>query len=95
MLCIKCDSDLFMQTDGSTLSIDIAHHRETVKEAIQKFQNALNKAWQETYAAQLRLVVGGGQIRDAVLAELFFLKSKGVVREYSEENRGAVLVKIR
>ena len=94
-LCIKCDNELFNQTDGSTLTIDIAHHRETVAEATQKFQNALNKAWQDTYAAQVRLIVGGGQIRDAILAELFFLKSKGTVLEFSEENRGAVLVKIR
>lgn len=95
VLCIKCDSELYNQTDNSTLTIDIAHHRETVAEALQKFQHALNKAWQETYAGQVRLVVGGGQIRDAVLAELFYLQSKGTVLAFSEENRGAVLVRIR
>jgi hypothetical protein len=94
-VCIKCDSPLFSQSDGSTITVDIAHHHETVARALDKFELALNKVWQQSYAENLRLIVGGGLIRDAVLAELFFKKSRGTVLDFSEENRGAVLISIR
>jgi hypothetical protein len=94
-LCDKCDSPLFSQSDGSTFTLDIAHQHETVTRALDKFEHALNHIWQQSYAENLRLVVGGGLIRDAVLAELFFKKSRGSVLDFCEENRGAVLIKIR
>lgn len=94
-VCIKCDSPLFSQSDGSTLTMDIAHQHETVARALDKFESALNQAWQHSYAENLRLIVGGGLIRDAVLAELFFKKSRGTVLDFSEENRGAVIIRIR
>lgn len=94
-VCIKCDSPLFSQSDGSTRTVDIAHHHETVARALDKFEQTLNQVWQQTYAEHLRLIVGGGLIRDAVLAELFFKKSRGTVLGFEEENRGAVLIKIR
>ena len=94
-LCAKCDLPLWSQSDGSTLTIDIAHQRETVQQALVKFNDALNRCWQQSHAAQLRLIVGGGVIRDAALGELFFLRSKGTVLDFSEESRGAVLVKVR
>ncbi|WP_139141433.1 hypothetical protein [Pseudohongiella acticola] len=94
-VCSKCDSPLWSQSDGSTVTVDIAHQRETVSQALDKFSNALNSSWQFSHAEYLRLVVGGGLIRDAVLAELFFLRSKGTVLDFTEENRGAVLVRIR
>lgn len=94
-VCIKCDSPLFSQSDGSTVTVDIAHQHETVARALDKFELALNRVWQQSCAENLRLVVGGGLIRDAVLAELFFKKSRGTVLDFSEENRGAVLIRIR
>lgn len=94
-VCIKCDSPLFSQSDGSTITVDIAHHHETVVRALDKFEQTLNVVWQQSCAENLRLVVGGGLIRDAVLAELFFKKSRGTVLDFTEENRGAVLIKIR
>jgi hypothetical protein len=94
LVCAKCDSELMAQSDGSTLTMDIAHHHETVVQALDKFERALGKAWC-SHAARLRLVVGGGLIRDAVLAELHFKRSQGVVLDFSEENRGSVLVNIR
>ncbi|MDP3518256.1 MAG: hypothetical protein Q8S94_13910 [Pseudohongiella sp.] len=93
--CIKCDSPMFSLSDGSTLTADIAHHHETVVKALNKFELVLNQAWQQSHAENLRLIVGGGLIRDAVLAELFFKKSRGTVLDFSEENRGAVLIRIR
>lgn len=94
-LCSKCDSPLFSQSDGSTVTVDIAHQQETVARALEKFELALNRAWQHSCAARLRLIVGGGLIRDAVLAELYFKKSQATVLDFVEENRGAVLVIIR
>lgn len=92
--CIKCDAPLMDLHDGSTLTLDIAHHHETVAQALDKLDRALARAWQ-AYARSVRLIVGGGVIRDAVLAELYFMHSKGTVLEVHEENRGAVLVRIR
>ncbi len=94
-LCVKCDSPLWGQSDGSTVTVDIAHQHETVPQALVKFSDALQRSWRYTHAEHLRLIVGGGLIRDAVLGELFFLQSKGTILDCIEENRGAVLVRIR
>lgn len=94
-VCIKCDSPLFSVGDGSTLMVDIAHQHETVKQALAKFETSLERMWQQGYACDLRLVVGGGLIRDAILAELYYRKGQGVVLDYTEENRGAVIIHLR
>ncbi|ALO45626.1 hypothetical protein [Pseudohongiella spirulinae] len=93
--CSKCDASLWELSDGSTVTVDIAHNKETVAEALAKCNLALEDAWQGSYASELRIIVGGGLIRDAVLAELYFRHQSGVVRGYREENRGAILVTIR
>lgn len=93
--CTKCDSPLWSLSDGSTLTVDIAHQRETVAEAQFKFRGVLDEAWRESRAAWLRLIVGGGVIRDAVLAELFYLRQQGVVLGFEDENRGVIRVQIR
>lgn len=93
--CIKCDAPLWSLSDSSTLTVDIAHHQETVQQALDKFRSALESGWQQSYAARVRLIVGGGLIHDAVLAELYYLRSKGTVLAFTEENRGAVVVAIR
>ncbi len=94
--CSKCDSPLLQQSDGSTLTVDIAHQRESVSQALDKFEAALDEAWQ-SHARQLRLVVGGGVIREEVLAELEFKRRQGTVLDFFEEapHRGAVLARIR
>lgn len=93
--CAKCDSPLWSLSDGSTLTGDIAHQHETVAEAQRKFHRLLERAWAESYARSLRLIVGGGTIRDAVLAELHYLRQQGAVLEYKDENRGVIRVRIR
>jgi len=93
--CIKCDSPLWSLSDGSTLTADIAHQRETVRDAQVKFRRVLNQAWQTSHAAWLRLIVGGGRIHDAMLAELFYLRQQGTVLEFEDENRGVIRVQIR
>ncbi|HHX81843.1 MAG TPA: Smr/MutS family protein [Pseudomonadaceae bacterium] len=95
-ICLKCDSDLYSQSDASVLTRDIAHQQESVKQALAKLENCLIAAW-EGHARSLRLVVGGGLIRQDVLGQLEYLQNLGVVLEYSEDrpNRGAILVRIR
>jgi hypothetical protein len=95
-ICLKCDSDLYSQSDASVITRDIAHQQESVKQALAKLDACLVEAW-EGYARSLRLVLGGGLIRREVLGQLEYLQSLGVVLEYSEDspNRGAVLVRIR
>lgn len=94
--CLKCDSELFAQSDGSRLTIDIAHRHETVAQALRKLDAALVEAWQSS-ARDLRLVVGGGVIRREVLGQLHYYRGCGYLLDYAEEspNHGAVLVKIR
>lgn len=95
-ICLKCDSDLYSQSDGSVLTRDIAHQQESVKQALAKLGTSLIEAW-EGYACSLRLVVGGGLIRREVLGQLAWLQSQGAILDYSEDspNRGAILVRIR
>lgn len=94
--CKKCDADLYRQHDGSTISRDIAHHRETVAAALAKLDELLLEAWRG-YCRSVRIVVGGGLIRDEVLGQLRYYRERGLVREYGEDgrNRGAILAVLR
>jgi hypothetical protein len=94
-LCSKCDSPLWSCSDGSIETDDIAHQRETVVEALEKCRAALDRVWQHSHAEYLRLIVGGGRIGDAVQAELHYLQSQGTILDYRQENRGAVLIRVR
>lgn len=94
--CPKCDGSLYLQHDGKLLTRDIAHQRETVGRALEKLDRVLLDGWQG-YARGVRIVVGGGSIRDQVLAQLRFYRERGIVREYYEDtpNRGAVVAILR
>lgn len=95
-LCCKCDSSLFEQSDGSTLTRDIAHQHETVMQAMLKLDQTLDEAWQGYYQS-LRLIVGGGRIREEVLGQLAYYQQEGNLYAFSDEapNRGAVLIHLR
>ena len=94
--CPKCDANLYLQGNGSCLTRDIAHQHETVPRALDKLDAALLGAW-KGYASSLRLIVGGGLIRDAVLGQLRYLEGEGRIPGYCEEtpNRGAIVVTLR
>jgi DNA-directed RNA polymerase subunit RPC12/RpoP len=94
--CPKCDGNLYLQTDGSCLTRDIAHNRETVNRAMDKLDQCLTEAW-SGYAASVRLVVGGGLIREQILGQLLYYRDQGRVRDFREDspNRGAIVVTIR
>lgn len=95
-ICIKCDSPLFFQSDGSVLTADIAHQRETVAQALEKMDQVLNAAWLG-YEQSVRLVIGGGAIREAVLGALTYQRRAGRIVGFRLEssNRGAVVVDLR
>jgi site-specific recombinase len=67
--CPKCDDQLDRQSTGVVLKVDIAHQGERVHEALAKLSHWCGVADQER-AAGLRLIVGSGLIREAILAEL-------------------------
>jgi hypothetical protein len=94
--CPKCDENLYLQTDGSCLTRDIAHNRETVIRAMDKLDNSLVDAW-ESYAATLRLIVGGGLIREQILGQLLYYRDQGRILDFREDtpNRGAIVVNLR
>ena len=94
--CPKCDNRLDRQTDGSTVTVDIAHQGERVLEALAKFDHALAEV-HEGFGARIRLIVGGGLIREAVLARLADEQRQGNIRSYKVKasNPGAVMVQVR
>ena len=94
--CSKCDENLYLQHDGRVLSRDIAHGRETVARALEKLDELLLDGWRGYYRG-VRIVVGGGLIRDEVLGQLRYYRERGTVRAYREDrpNRGAIVVTLR
>lgn len=94
-VCDKCDSPLFEVSDGSTEVVDIAHQHETVVEALVKFEEAMQFCWGQQYTRQLRVITGGGRIRDALLGEVNYLHHQGTLLDVRSENRGAVMLTLR
>jgi hypothetical protein len=91
--CPKCDNNLETQTDGSTITLDIAHNGETVREALRKMVQALETA-NRGVAARLRIIVGSGLIQEACLEWLINYQRRGDIRSYEQEshNAGAIVV---
>lgn len=94
--CTKCDESLYLQHDGRFLTRDIAHGRETVPRALEKLDELLLDGWRGYYRG-VRIVVGGGLIREEVLAQLRGYEHRGIVRACREDspNRGAIVATLR
>ena len=94
--CPKCDNALDQQHDGSTITVDIAHQRESVSEALDKMQNEIDLARKGT-AMQIRFIVGSGRIRDEVLLALRDCEFRGDIKSFESEpyNAGAVMVRLK
>jgi hypothetical protein len=94
--CLKCDDDLLSQSDGSIITRDIAHHHETLEQALDKMDDVLQQAW-AGYARGIRLIVGGGRIREAVLSQCRYYHDQDYIESYAVEgaNQGAILVYLR
>ncbi len=96
LACRKCDENLYQQHDGSNLTGDIAHHHETVGRALQKLDALLLEGW-DGYYQHLRLIVGGGLIREQVLGQLHFYQRQHRLSAFREDspNKGAIVVRLR
>ena len=94
--CPKCDNDLSLQHDGSTITVDIAHSGERVSEAMRKMQSEIDAA-RKGVAKHIRFIVGSGLIREQVLLALRDLEFRGEVKDFDLEasNRGAILVTLK
>lgn len=94
--CPKCDNQLDEQTDGSTITVDIAHNGERVHEALRKMHDLVEAA-NRGVAQYLRFIVGSGIIREEVMMSLENLERRGVIvhQEIERGNSGAILVKLK
>jgi hypothetical protein len=96
LTCPKCDQNLYLQHDGSCLTRDIAHHHETIVRALEKLDRLLLDGW-KGYGRTVKIIVGGGLIREQVLGQLHYYQRQGVIRDYREDspNRGAIVAVLR
>ena len=94
--CPKCDNALDQQHDGSTITVDIAHGGERVRDALRKMQSEIDLA-RKGVTMNIRLVVGSGLIRDEVQLALLDLQFRGDIKDFDLDpaNAGAVLVKLK
>ena len=94
--CLKCDSVIAEQTDGSTHWVDIAHGGQTVREAFRELEIELQLS-RGGLAQHLGLIVGNGRIREEVMLKLGDLKFRGEVQDFTntEANPGQILVRIK
>lgn len=94
--CPKCDAELRAQTDGSVWTVDIAHHHETVRQALAKLEQEIDRQLHE-YTHAIRFVVGSGLIRDAARQRLQQLVSNGRIRGFDQDfnNAGAFVAELR
>ena len=94
--CPKCDNRLDLQSDGSTVTVDIAHHGERVRDALRKMHAEIADA-KLGVARYLRLIVGSGLIREEVMAALGDLAFRKDIVQWDPEtpNSGAILVQLK
>ena len=94
--CPKCDNHLDEQTDGSTVTVDIAHNGERVQEALRRMQDQVETE-NRGIAQYIRFIVGSGVIREEAMASLGDLERRGVIihQEVERSNGGAILVKLK
>jgi hypothetical protein len=96
LACPKCDANVYLQHDGTLLTGDVAHRRETIGRALEKLDELLLEGWRGYYKG-VRIVVGGGSIREEVRAQLRHYAGRGIVREHRDEsaNPGAIVAILR
>ena len=94
-VCPKCDNELDNQTDGSIITVDIAHNGEKPHQALRKLSDLITDALKGN-AQYLRFIVGNGVIREEALVSLSAMERRQTIRSFSEDgaNRGALLVRL-
>ena len=93
--CPKCDSDIESQYHSTTLTVDVAHNKETVKQAIDKVYQVIEKN-QIMKHRQIRIIVGSKKIREEVMNELEALKRGKAIFDFGMDgkNSGAFLIRM-
>ena len=93
--CPKCDSDIEDQYHPTTLTVDVAHNKETVKQAIDKVHQVIEKN-QIMKHRQIRIIVGSKRIREEVMYELETLKRGKAIFDFGMDgkNSGALLIRM-
>ena len=93
--CPKCDSDIEDQYHSTPLPVDVAHNKETVKQAIEKLYQVIEKN-QIMKHRQIRIIVGSKMIKEEVMNELEALKRGKAIFDFGLDgkNSGAVLIRM-
>ena len=93
--CPKCDHHRYTKNHKKTLSIDIAHGRQTLAQAEQQLDQAIEKAIAEQFG-KLKLIVGRGLIRGEIRHSLDAAQWQDRIREYQPEknNLGAYIIQM-
>ena len=93
--CPKCDSDIENQYNYTTFTLDVAHNKETVKQAIDKLYQVIEQN-QIMRHRQIRVIVGSKMIREEVMRELMVLKREEAILDFRMDgkNSGALLIKM-
>ena len=93
--CPKCDSDIEDQYHSTTLTVDVAHNKETVKQAIEKLYQVIETN-QIMKHRQIRIIVGSKMIREEVIIELEALKRGKAIFDFGLDgkNSGALLIRM-
>ena len=93
--CPKCDSAIENQFQPSTLTVDVAHNKETVKQALIKLHRVLKKN-EVMKHRQIRVIVGSKIIRAEVIKELETLKRQKAIFGFKTdgENSGALVIRM-
>ena len=94
--CLKCDTDLDLQTDGSVFTIDIAHHGQTREQAISEIDEIVGESKKNLFQ-YIRFIVGSGIISEEALKHLSWLQYSKAIIEFDFEpgNKGSILVKVK
>ncbi len=95
-VCPKCDAPLAGQTDGSTVTIDIAHRKQRIPQAIEQLQSSV-ALHQRNTTQFLRVIVGGDRIRNAAMMELRSMQNQGLIVQFGQDDRnpGAMIVMLK
>jgi len=95
-VCPKCDAPLVGQTDGSTVTIDIAHREQRIHQAIEQLRSSV-ALHQRSTTQFLRVIVGGDRIRNAAMMELQSMQSQGRIVQFGQDdkNPGAMIVMLK
>ena len=93
--CPKCDFGVTEQNRKQIFTQDIAHQRQTLAQASAEFYSVLETARNNNFG-YVRLIVGGGRIKQEIGALLETEKWRGNIQSFELErpNTGAYLVKL-